>query len=122
MAIGRALPGSGADTSAAVASTALLTDHYELTMLEAALRSGAAHRRSVFEVFPRRLPEGRRYGVVGGIGRVLEALAAFRFEDAELVALGRAGVVHEDTLRWLAGYRFTGDVWGYGYGEGFVGC
>ncbi len=101
-------------------STALLTDHYELTMLEAALRSGAAHRRSVFEVFARRLPEGRRYGVVGGIGRVLEALAAFRFEDAELVALERAGVVHEDTLRWLAGYRFTGDVWGYGEGECFV--
>src|SRR4051794_20967693 len=89
-------------------------------MLEAALRSGAAHRRSVFEVFARRLPDGRRYGVVGGIGRVLEALAAFRFEDAELVALERAGVVHEDTLRWLAGYRFTGDVWGYGEGECFV--
>jgi nicotinate phosphoribosyltransferase len=101
-------------------STALLTDHYELTMLEAALRSGAAQRRSVFEVFARRLPEGRRYGVVGGIGRVLEALTAFRFEDAELVALERAGVVHEDTLRWLAGYRFTGDVWGYGEGECFV--
>jgi nicotinate phosphoribosyltransferase len=101
-------------------STALLTDHYELTMLEAALRSGAAQRRSVFEVFARRLPEGRRYGVVGGIGRVLEALPAFRFEDAELVALERAGVVHEDTLRWLAGYRFTGDVWGYGEGECFV--
>src|SRR6478735_12422603 len=46
-----------------VTSTALLTDHYELTMLQAALGSGTAHRRSVFELFPRRLPEGRRYGV-----------------------------------------------------------
>ena len=62
-------------------STALLTDHYELTMLEAALRSGAADRRCVFEVFARRLPDGRRYGVVAGIGRVLEALAGFRFGD-----------------------------------------
>src|SRR3954467_7022921 len=120
MAIGRALPGSGADTSAASASTALLTDHYELTMLEAALRSGAAHRRSVFEVFARRLPEGRRYGVVCGTGRMLEALTEFRFEDSELVALESSGVVHQDTLRWLAGYRFTGDVWGYGEGECFV--
>lgn len=50
-------------------STALLTDRYELTMIEAALRSGAADRRCVFEVFARRLPDGRRYGVVGGTGR-----------------------------------------------------
>ena len=50
------------------ASTALLTDHYELTMLAGALRSGAANRRSVFEVFARYLPYGRRYGVVAGTG------------------------------------------------------
>src|SRR3954471_7953428 len=112
--------GDAPDTSAAVASTALLTDHYELTMLEAALRSGAAHRRSVFEVFARRLPEGRRYGVVCGTARFLEALTRFRFEDSELVALEHSGVVHQDTLRWLAGYRFTGNVWGYGEGECLV--
>ena len=52
-----------------VTTTALLTDHYELTMLQAALADGTAHRRSVFELFPRRLPEGRRYGVVAGVGR-----------------------------------------------------
>jgi|tagenome__1003787_1003787.scaffolds.fasta_scaffold20961567_4 nicotinate phosphoribosyltransferase len=108
------------DTSAVVASTALLTDHYELTMLEGALRSGAANRRSVFEVFARRLPEGRRYGVVAGTGRLLEALSRFVFEDDELVALERSGVVGPETLRWLAGYRFVGNVWGYGEGEVFV--
>src|SRR3954454_12191319 len=112
--------GDAPDTSAAVASTALLTDHYELTMLEAALRSGAAHRRSVFEVFARRLPEGRRYGGVCGTGRFLEALTRFRFEDEELVALEQARVVGPETLRWLSAYRFTGDVWGYGEGEVFV--
>jgi nicotinate phosphoribosyltransferase len=112
--------GDAPDTSAAVASTALLTDHYELTMLEGALRSGAAHRRSVFEVFARRLPEGRRYGVVCGTARLLEALTRFRFEDDELVALEQAGVVGPETLRWLAAYRFTGNAWGYGEGEVFV--
>ncbi len=100
-------------------STALLTDRYELTMIEAALRSGAAHRRCVFEVFARRLPDGRRYGVVGGPGRLLEAIASFRFTDADLAALQRDQVVDEPTLRWLAGYAFTGDVWGYGEGETF---
>jgi nicotinate phosphoribosyltransferase len=98
-------------------STALLTDHYELTMLQAALASGTAHRRAVFELFPRRLPEGRRYGVVAGVGRALDAVERFRF-DAETVDVLRAHqVVDEPTLEWLSGYRFDGDIWGYAEGE-----
>ncbi|MGN0063407.1 MAG: nicotinate phosphoribosyltransferase [Nocardioides sp.] len=96
-------------------STALLTDHYELTMVQAARQSGTADRRSVFELFPRRLPEGRRYGVVAGVGRALDAIEAFRFDDAALATL--RDVVDADTLDWLAGYRFSGDVWGYTEGE-----
>ncbi|MGZ4650400.1 MAG: nicotinate phosphoribosyltransferase, partial [Kineosporiaceae bacterium] len=88
-------------------------------MLEAALRSGAAWRRCVFEVFARHLPEGRRYGVVCGTGRLLEELTRFVFGDAEIAALERGGVLDDATLRWLAGYRFTGSVWGYGEGECF---
>ena len=100
---------------APVDSTALLTDHYELTMLQAALAGGTAGRRSGCELFPRRLPEGRRYGVVAGVGRALDALEAFRFDDDTLAVLD--GVVDEPTLSWLAGYRFSGDVWGYPEGE-----
>src|SRR6476659_9699898 len=73
-------------------STALLTDHYELTMLQAALRSGTAGRRCVFEVFARRLPEGRRYGVVAGTGRLLDALEAFCFGPEEIERLRSARV------------------------------
>lgn len=98
-------------------STALLTDHYELTMVQAALHSGAAHRRSVFEMFGRRLPEGRRYGVVAGTGRFLDALEHFRFGPAEIYELARHDVVDEATLAFLADYRFTGDIWGYPDGE-----
>ncbi len=98
-------------------STALLTDHYELTMLQAALGAGTAHRRAVFELFPRRLPEGRRYGVVAGVGRALDALERFRFDDAALASLREGDVVDGPTLDWLADYRFTGDIWGYPEGE-----
>ncbi|MCP2170396.1 nicotinate phosphoribosyltransferase [Goodfellowiella coeruleoviolacea] len=98
-------------------STALLTDHYELTMLASALRDGSAGRPCVFEVFARRLPDGRRYGVVGGIGRLLDAVREFRFTDAELEQLDRTGVVDERTLAWLANYRFSGDIDGYPEGE-----
>src|SRR5690625_3320610 len=99
--------------------TSLLTDRYELTMLQAGLRSGAAQRRSVFEIFTRRLAPGRRYGVVAGTGRFLEALADFRFEEAELTWLADHKIVDAPTVEWLANYRFTGNIWGYAEGEIF---
>ncbi|WP_030271866.1 nicotinate phosphoribosyltransferase [Streptomyces sp. NRRL B-24484] len=105
------------DAITAHRSTALLTDRYELTMLQAALRSGAAHRRSVFEVFTRRLPNGRRYGVVAGTGRVLDAVEAFRFTGPQLDWLADQRVVDDATLRFLADYRFSGDIHGYPEGE-----
>lgn len=98
-------------------STALLTDRYELTMLDAALRDGRASRRSVFELFARRLPTGRRYGVVGGTGRLLELLQSFRFGASELEWLRREKVVSPDTLDWLESFRFTGTIRGYREGE-----
>ena len=99
--------------------TSLYTDHYELTMLQAALHSGAAHRKSVFEAFARRLPDGRRYGIVAGTGRLLEGIADFRFGGPELDFLRSTGVVNAETLDYLAGFRFTGDIWGYAEGEAY---
>ncbi len=99
--------------------TSLYTDHYELTMLQAALHSGAAHRKSVFEAFARRLPDGRRYGIVAGTGRLLEGIADFRFGGAEIDFLRRTRVVNEETLEYLAGFSFSGDIWGYAEGEAY---
>jgi nicotinate phosphoribosyltransferase len=107
------LPGS----RPAPAGTALLTDHYELTMLRAALHSGVASRRAVFEVFARSLPHGRRYGVVAGTGRLLDALREFRFTGGDLAFLTEKGIADETTLRYLQSYRFSGDIWGYGEGD-----
>jgi nicotinate phosphoribosyltransferase len=107
-------PGADGD---AVGSTALLTDHYELTMLAGALRSGAARRRAVFEVFARHLPHDRRYGVVAGTGRFLDALERFRFGPGELEFLHQTGVTDDATLRYLESCSFTGDIWGYAEGE-----
>ncbi|WP_084960653.1 nicotinate phosphoribosyltransferase [Thermoactinospora rubra] len=98
-------------------STALLTDHYELTMVKAGLRSGAAHRRTVFEVFARHLPGGRRYGVVAGTGRLLDALENFRFGEEELTFLEDKGIIDRPTLEFLADYRFSGNVYGYREGD-----
>lgn len=98
-------------------STALHTDRYELTMLDAGLRDGTAHRRCVFEVFGRRLSGGRRFGVVAGTGRLLDAIRDFRFGDDELRYLRDNRIVDATTLDFLAGYRFTGSISGYREGE-----
>jgi nicotinate phosphoribosyltransferase len=93
----------------------LLTDKYELTMLAAALRDGTADRRTTFELFARRLPEGRRYGVVAGTGRLLETLPQFRFDDQACQLL--AQFLDPDTLGYLRDFRFGGDIDGYAEGE-----
>ena len=94
-------------------STALFTDRYELTMLTAALGDGTAGRRCSFEVFSRRLQHGRRFGVVGGTGRLLAAIEAFRFTDEQLRPLLAERVIDDRAAEFLAGYRFSGDVAGY---------
>jgi nicotinate phosphoribosyltransferase len=99
------------------ASTALFTDRYELTMLDAAIQAGTAELTATFEVFSRRLGEGRTHGVVGGVDRVLEAVERFRFGPAELAWLEAAEVVSGPTLAWLTDYRFSGSIDAYPEGE-----
>lgn len=100
-------------------STALLTDMYELTMIKAAIHAGTAFRRCTFELFPRRLPSGRSYGVVAGTGRALQAVANFRFTDQEISYLTDQGIADDTLAEWLANYRFTGTMRGYPEGELF---
>ncbi|MCS4275587.1 nicotinate phosphoribosyltransferase [Mycetocola sp. BIGb0189] len=98
-------------------STALHTDRYELTMIDAAFARGTATEHCLFEVFARRLPGARRYGVVAGTGRLLELIRDFRFGESELRWLSDNNVVGTETLDWLADYRFRGNIWGYQEGE-----
>lgn len=102
------------NATAANASTALLTDKYELTMLQAALGDGTADRQCAFEVFGRRLPNERRYGVVAGTARVLEAVKNFRFTEEQLATLD---FLDDKTLEFLRNYSFSGDIDGYREGE-----
>src|SRR6201993_3385130 len=93
----------------------LLTDKYELTMLAAALRDGSADRRTTFELFARRLPDGRRYGVGARNRPVLETLPQFRFDDEACRLLEQ--FLDPDTLGYLRDFRFAGDIDGYAEGE-----
>lgn len=98
-------------------SAGLLTDRYELTMLAAWVADGTAEHPAVFEAFSRRLPAGRRYGLIAGTGRLLELIADFRFDADEVAWLEAEGVVDGATAAYLRGFRFTGDVDGFREGE-----
>lgn len=86
-------------------------------MLDAALKDGTAHRRCTFELFGRRLPATRRFGVVAGTGRILEALERFEFDGEQIEWLSSQGIISEEAASFLATWRFTGDMWGYAEGE-----
>lgn len=98
-------------------STAFLTDQYEITMLEAALKNGTAHKKAVFELFTRKLPKGRGYGVVAGTQRALEAVKNFTFTDEQINYLRNKNIVDEETLTYLKNYKFTGTITGYREGD-----
>ena len=100
-----------------MSTTALLTDRYELTMLEAALQSGLAERRAVFEVFTRRLPPGRRFGVVAGQGRLAALLPEVCYDDRVLSGLDFLGDQARD---WLRDRTLGVEVSCYPEGEVFV--
>ncbi len=100
--------------------TSLLTDRYELSMVDIALSNGMASKRAVFEIFTRSLPAGRSYGVVGGTGRALDAIANFRFTNDELRWLNDNRIVSDEALTFLADYRFTGDAWGFLEGDVYL--
>lgn len=95
----------------------LLTDKYEFTMLEAALESGVAGKKSVFELFTRRLPENRLYGVVAGTQRAIEAILKFTFDEEDLDYL--SDFLKPSTIDYLRDFRFEGTVTGYREGDFF---
>ncbi len=98
-------------------SPGMLTDRYELTMLSSWVTEGCVQNRAVFEAFARRLPEGRRYGVLAGLGRLLDLVAGFRFTEDEVGWLREQGVVSEQTADYLRDFRFSGDVDAYPEGD-----
>ena len=90
-------------------------------MVQAALKSGKASTPCVFETFARKLPDGRRFGVFAGSGRLIQALVNFRFSTSELDFLADEKVVDSQTLDFLADFKFTGNISGYREGELYFG-
>ena len=90
-------------------NAALLTDLYQLTMLQAYWREGL-DGRAVFSLFFRRLAPSRNYLIACGLDDVLDYLEGLRFTGEALDYLRELGFFGGAFLDWLAELRFTGDV------------
>lgn len=90
-------------------SEPLLTDLYQLTMLQAYWRGGMTET-AVFEFFVRRLPQQRSFLVAAGLEQVLDYLENLHFAATEIDWLRSLGRFDPHFLDWLARLRFTGDV------------
>ncbi|HUP52468.1 MAG TPA: nicotinate phosphoribosyltransferase [Longimicrobiales bacterium] len=89
---------------------ALLTDLYQLTMLQV-YHARRMTDEAVFDLFVRRLPESRNLLLACGLEHALDYLEGLRFERSDLDYLERVGLFEDDFLSWLADFRFTGDVY-----------
>jgi nicotinate phosphoribosyltransferase len=91
------------------ATSALLTDLYQLNMMQAYLDRGET-KTAVFEFFVRKLPRERGFLIAAGLEQVLEFLAELRFTPEELDWLASSGRFGKNLIDYLAGLRFTGDI------------
>ena len=96
----------------------LLTDLYQLTMLQAYFAHGM-REKAVFEFFVRKLPPQRNFMLAAGLEQALEFLEQLRFEQEELAWLEQSGLFRKDFVEHLRGLRFTGDVYAMPEGTPF---
>ncbi|MFC3284982.1 nicotinate phosphoribosyltransferase [Litchfieldella rifensis] len=89
---------------------ALLTDLYELTMLQAYWWEGM-HERGVFSLYFRKLPEPRNFMLACGQQYVAELATRLRFPPASLQRLADIDLFDDGFLTWLENFRFSGDIW-----------
>jgi len=92
-----------------VLATPLLTDLYQLTMLQSYLDHGMEDT-AVFEFFVRKLPPNRNFLVAAGLAEVLDFLEALAFSPEDLAWLEATGRFNQALLDYLADLRFSGDV------------
>ena len=90
-------------------SSALVTDLYQLTMLQAYFDEGM-EETAVFEFFARKLPPCRGFLMAAGLEQALEFLEHLHFTPQELDWLAHSGRFSQDFVDYLERLRFTGDV------------
>lgn len=95
----------------------LLTDFYELTMMQGYFNNNASER-VVFDLFYRQNPDDGGYAVCAGLAQVIDYIKSLHFDYDDIDYLRSLDTFSEDFLDYLASFHFTGDV--YAIPEGTV--
>ena len=97
---------------------ALLTDLYELTMMQGYYETGAYNRKVVFDLFYRKNPSGNGFAITAGLQQAIEYLDGLHFTEEDIAYLESLNLFSEDFIDYLRSFRFTGEV--YAVPEGTI--
>ena len=95
----------------------LLTDLYELTMMQGYFKNENANQTVIFDMFYRTNPMESGYAVMAGLEQVIQYIKELRFEKEDIEYLRSLGIFQEDFLDYLTDFRFTGSIWSIPEGE-----
>lgn len=93
-------------------SLALLCDFYELTMGRGYFDTDKRNTIAYFDVFFRRVPDGGGYAITAGLEQIVHYIENLSFTEADIEFLRGKGIFSEEFLKYLADFKFTGDIWG----------
>lgn len=96
----------------------LLTDLYELTMMQGYFETGSYQKQVVFDLYYRKNPSGNGYAITAGLAQAIDYINGLRFSEDDLDYLKSLGLFMDDFIEYLRGFRFTGEI--YGIEEGTV--
>ena len=96
----------------------LLTDLYELTMMQGYFKEKDANETVIFDAFYRSNPVGSGYSICAGLQQVIEYIENLHFEEDDIDYLRSTGLFEEDFLEYLKNFHFSGDI--YAIPEGTV--
>ena len=96
----------------------LLTDFYELTMMQGYFKEKDANETVIFDAFYRNNPVGSGYSICAGLDQVIDYVKNLHFDEDDIDYLRTTGMFEEDFLDYLRHFHFSGDI--YAIPEGSV--
>lgn len=97
---------------------ALLTDLYELTMMQGYFATGAYKKKVVFDLYYRKNPSGNGYAIAAGLAQAIEYIKGLQFTKEDINYLTSLNIFNDEFIEYLKEFRFTGDI--YAIPEGTV--
>ena len=89
----------------------LLTDFYELTILQGFFATGLENKVVVFDVFYRTNPSGNGYAIVAGLEQVIEYIKNLSFSPEDIKYLKTLNTFSDAFIQYLENFRFTGEIY-----------